>query len=128
MRDVEVETDAGPLRQRVTIGPHTFLADEPTANGGEDKGPEPHEWLLAALGTCTAMTMQLYARRKGWDLRRVHVRVTGRTETAAFVLKRHLRLEGALTVEQRERIVEIAEKCPVSKTLRGTIRIETTLA
>jgi putative redox protein len=117
----------GKYRQTVTIGPHTLTADEPAAQGGTDAGPAPHEWLLAGLGACTAMTLQMYAERKGWKLSKVDVTVTGEHAEGAFVMHRELALEGDLDDAQRARLKEIAEKCPVHKTLTGTVRIETTL-
>jgi putative redox protein len=118
----------GRYRQTVTIGPHTLTADERAAHGGTDAGPEPHEWLLAGLGACTAMTLQMYAERKGWKLSKIDVTVTGEHAEGAFVMHRELVLEGDLDDEKRARLKEIAEKCPVHKTLTGTVRIETTLA
>ena len=118
----------GKYTQTVSIGPHTLTADETTAHGGTDAGPEPHEWLLAGLGACTAMTLQMYAARKGWKLSKIEVTVTGEHAEGAFVMHRELALEGELDDDKRARLKEIAEKCPVHKTLTGTVRIETTLA
>jgi putative redox protein len=118
----------GKYRQTVTVGPHELAADVPAAHGGADAGPEPHEWLLAGLGACTAITLQMYAERKGWKLSKVDVTVTGEHVEGAFVMHRELALEGDLDDEKRARLKEIAEKCPVHKTLTGTVRIETTLA
>lgn len=128
MRPAIVSTDAGKFRQTVRIGPHVLVADEPVDKGGDDAGPEPHEWLLAGLATCTSMTVKMYADHKGWPLERVEVTVEGAHRDGAFVMQRRLKLEGAsLTDEQRARLVEIANRCPVHKTLTGTIRIETGL-
>ena len=128
MRDVRVDTAAGKFGQKVRIGPHEIPADEPREEGGDDSGPEPHELLLAALGACSSMTVKLYADRKGWPLRSVEVRLTGQRGEVGYRIERSLRLEGDLTDEQKARLVEIAEKCPVAKTLKGTIAIETRLA
>ncbi|HEY8090730.1 MAG TPA: OsmC family protein [Polyangiaceae bacterium] len=128
MRSATIETGTGKLQQRVTIGPHVLAADEPVADGGTDAGPAPHEWLLAGLGACTSMTVKMYADRKQWPLERVEVVVEGRREVDAFVFHRHVTLHGPLTEEQRARLLEIANKCPVHKTLTGPIRIETELA
>jgi putative redox protein len=117
----------GKYRQTVTVGPHKLAADVPAAHGGTDAGPEPHEWLLAGLGACTAITLQMYAERKGWKLSKVSVTVTGEHVEGAFVMHRELALEGELDDEKRARLKEIAEKCPVHKTLTGTVRIQTTL-
>jgi putative redox protein len=128
MRSAIVTTAEGKFRQTVRIGPHTLTADESIEREGTDAGPEPHEFLLAGLGTCTSMTVKLYADRKAWPLERVEVTVEGKHVDGAFVFHRRLHLQGsALTDEQRTRLLEIANKCPVHKTLSGTIRIETEL-
>jgi putative redox protein len=127
MRPAIVTTAPGKFRQTVRIGPHTLVADDAVADGGEDAGPAPHEWLLAGLGACTSMTLGVYARRKGLDLRSVEVTVEGSHVDGAFVLRRHIRVEGDLTDEQRARLLEIANKCPVHKSLTGKIVIESDL-
>lgn len=128
MREVRVETAGGKFGQKVRIGPHEIPADESREAGGDDTGPEPHELLLAALGACSSMTVKLYADRKGWPLRSVEVRLTGQGAEAGYRIERSLRLEGDLTDEQKARIIEIAGKCPVARTLKGTIAIDTRLA
>jgi putative redox protein len=128
MREVRVETAAGKFGQKVRIGTHEIPADEPREAGGDDTGPEPHELLLAALGACTSMTVRLYADRKGWPVRSVEVRLTGQGGETGYRIERSLRLEGDLTDEQKARLVEIAEKCPVARTLKGTVTIDTRLA
>lgn len=128
MRTALVRTATGKFQQTVQIGPHTLVADEPVADGGGDAGPAPHEWLLAGLGACTSMTTKMYAERKGWPLERVEVRVEGRKTDDAFVFHRVITFVGPLDAEQRARLLEIANKCPVHKTLSGHIRIETELA
>jgi putative redox protein len=127
MQAAIVETAGGKFRQTVRIGPHTLVADEPVSAGGDDAGPAPHEWILAGLAACTSMTVKLYADKRGWPLASVHVRVDGEHVDGAFVLKREVHFVGAgLTDEQHARLVEIANKCPVHKSLTGPIRIETT--
>lgn len=122
-----VETAGGKFRQTVRIGPHNLVADESASEGGDDAGPAPHEWVLAGLGACTSMTVKLYADRRGWPLESVHVRVEGQHVDGAFVLTCEVRLMGAgLTDEQRARLLGIANKCPVHRSLTGPIRIETT--
>jgi putative redox protein len=127
MREVQVGTGSGRLGQTIMIGEHRLTADEPRDAGGDDTGPGPHELLLAALGACTSMTVKIYADRKAWPLRGVEVHLNGRSEATGFVIQRTLRVEGDLSPEQKTRLVEIAEKCPVAKTLRGTIQIDTVL-
>jgi putative redox protein len=128
MRPATSTTDTGKFRQTLKIGPHTLVADEPESSGGTDAGPAPHEFLLAGLSTCTSMTVKLYADKKTWPLRSVKVTVEGHHVEGAFVMKRTVELVGPeLTDEQRARLLEIAEKCPVHKTLTGPIRIESTL-
>ena len=125
MRDVSVRWGAGKLGQDIEIGTHKLRADEPGDKGGDDNGPEPHELLLAALGSCTAITLKLYAERKGWPLRDVHVTLNGATTDGGFTITRQLRIDGDLDQEQRQRLIEIADKCPVHKTLAGDITITT---
>ena len=126
MRDVIVRWGSGKLGQDIEIGTHKLRADERAEKGGDDNGPEPHELLLAALGSCTAMTLKVYADRKGWPLRDVGVRLTGSSADGTYVILRQLTLTGELDAEQRQRLIEIAQKCPVHKTLTGAIVITTT--
>lgn len=113
------ETGGGKFQVLVQAGPARFLADEPTEVGGLDSGPSPYDLLSAALGACTAMTCRLYADRKGWPLKRISVEVThaARTARAKDQFVREIGLEGDLDSEQTERLIEIAEKCPVHRTL-----------
>jgi putative redox protein len=126
MRDVIVSSTAEPYAQDIAIGPHCMHADEATEKGGKDTGPGPHELLLAALGACTSMTIKGYAARKGWVVRRVAVQLTGASVDGTYVISRHLTIEGDLEGDQRERLVEIANKCPVHRTLTGEVVINTT--
>jgi uncharacterized OsmC-like protein/pimeloyl-ACP methyl ester carboxylesterase len=131
------ETRASKFQQTVTIGPHRMLADEPVAAGGEDTGPGPYDYLLAGLGACTSMTMRLYADRKSLPLERVTVTLThskihaedcADCETKAGMLD-HIELaigmEGALDADQRKKLLEIADKCPVHRTLTSEVQIVT---
>ncbi|HWP27057.1 MAG TPA: OsmC family protein [Xanthobacteraceae bacterium] len=119
-----VESGNGPYAQFVTAGRHVLGADEPEALGGRDTGPSPYEYILAGLGACTAMTLRMYANRQRWPLRRTSVRLRhdkiptsdGKNKIDQF--EREIHLEGDLTPEQRRRLLEIAEKCPVSQTLQ----------
>lgn len=125
---VVAETGEGPLTLAVMVGRHTLRADEPEARGGSDAGPSPHQYLLAALGACTAMTVRLYARRKQWPLEHVEVRLHHtRAEDDSETIVCEVMLTGALDEDQRKRLLEIAEKCPVHRTLTGDLRIVTGL-
>jgi uncharacterized OsmC-like protein/fermentation-respiration switch protein FrsA (DUF1100 family) len=134
------ETRNSKLQQTVTIGPHHLLADEPVDAGGEDSGPGPYDFLLAGLGACTSMTMRLYAERKSLPLDRItvtlrhnkiHAEDCAECETKVGMLDqidRVIGMEGALDAEQRKRLLEIADKCPVHRTLTSEIRILTRAA
>jgi putative redox protein len=136
-----IVTDAGngKYAQLVTSGSHTLTADEPESAGGDDAGPNPYALLLAALGTCTAMTLRLYADRKGIPLKRTtvrlrHDRIYARDcadcETDKGMLSeisRDIHVEGELDDAQRARLLEIADRCPVHRTLTSEIVIRTTL-
>jgi putative redox protein len=131
------ETRGGTFQQEITAGTHRFLADEPVAAGGLDSGPGPYDLLLAALGACTSMTLRLYADRKQLPLMRTQVRLRhsriyaadcAECETKEGMLDRIDRiisLEGELDAEQRKRLLEIADKCPVHRTLTSEIDIRT---
>ena len=132
------EADAEGFLQDVTAGPyHHALADEPLAYGGTNKGMTPYGFISAGLGACTSMTIRMYARRKGWPLDHVQVDVThdkvhaqdagAREEQKIDTFRREIRLEGALDEEQRARLLEIADKCPVHRTLERSSKIETVL-
>jgi putative redox protein len=119
-----VESGNGPYAQFVTAGRHVMGADEPEAVGGRDTGASPYEYVMAALGACTAMTLRMYAERHQWPLERTsvalqHVKVPapdGKGLIDRF--QRVITLTGDLTEEQRKRLLDIAEKCPVSQTLQ----------
>lgn len=116
---VVTENGRGPFGADVRVGPHQMHADEPVALGGLGAGPDPYEYLLAGLGACTTMTIRLYAQRKGLSLDRVEVSVrhVPATASAPDVFERVIRLEGDLDGAARERLLEIADRCPVSRTL-----------
>src|SRR4029450_4026968 len=119
------ETRQGRFQQEITVGAHRFLADEPVDVGGLDSGPGPYDLLLAGLGACTAMTLRLYAERKALPLDRVSVALkhdkihavdceTSETKEGMIDrIDRTVMLEGKLSDEQRQRLMEIADKCPV---------------
>lgn len=127
------EADRKFLRD-VASDDHAWLADEPKRVGGGNLGPDPYEHLLAALGTCTSMTIRMYANRKSWPLDDIEVTLAHRREHATDsaehgrgleVLSRAIKLTGALTEAQRARLMEIADRCPVHRTLEGDLTIET---
>ncbi|MGO4154507.1 bifunctional alpha/beta hydrolase/OsmC family protein [Cupriavidus sp. YAF13] len=134
------ESHAGRYQQRITAGPHHLLADEPVSFGGLNGGPAPYDLLLAGLGACTAMTMRMYADRKGWPLE--HVAVTLRhekihatdcaecstTEGKIEWIEREITMRGPLDEAQRTALLEIADKCPVHRTLHSEVVVRTHLA
>jgi putative redox protein len=131
------ETGAGKFQQEIVTAPHRLLADEPVDAGGLDSGPGPYDLLLAALGACTSMTVRLYADRKQLPLKRTQVRLhhekiyaedcaecetkDGRIDR----IDRAITFEGELTAAQRARLLEIADKCPVHRTLKSEVNIRT---
>ena len=125
MRSVAVGWAGGKFAQDVEIGGHRLRSDEVIEKGGDDTGPGPHELLLAALGSCTAMTLKVYAERKGWPLRDVRVTLNGATSETGYVIDRVVTIDGDLDAGQRQRLLEIAAKCPVHKTLTGDVTINT---
>jgi putative redox protein len=135
---VVTETGAGKFQQSIAIGSHRLLADEPVAVGGLDSGPSPYDLLLAGLGACTAMTLRLYAEHRKLPLERVavtlsHAKIHAQDcaecetrEDKVDRIERAVTLSGALSDEQRTRLIEIADKCPVHRTLTSEIDIRTT--
>ncbi len=132
-----VVVKGGPgLKEEIAVRGKTLVADEPLDAGGTDVGPTPYELLLGALGACTAMTITLYARRKGWDVTgvtveldhdRVHASDCASCESPDGYLDRiqvRIAVDGPLHEEQRARLEEIARRCPIHKTLIGDIQIE----
>lgn len=127
----------GNFRTQMVVGGHRMVADEPIAVGGSDEGPAPFDLLSAALAACTTMTLQMYARRKEWPLEQAITRVSHRAENRPAldgvkgmrrdVFTRELELIGALDAEQRNRLREIAERCPVHRTLTAASDVETVL-
>jgi putative redox protein len=133
-----VETGSGTFTQRITAGHHEIIADEP-ARVGDDGGPTPYDLLLGALGACTSMTVRMYADRKDWPLerigvtlrhKRIHAKDCAECETTkGFIdhIDLDIELVGDLDDTQRERLLQIAERCPVHQTLTSEINIATTL-
>ncbi len=140
MTEVIVCGAATGFAQEIQVGKHRVGADEPVSSGGADTGPTPYDLLLAALGSCTSMTLGVYARRKAWPLQSVTVRLShsrihaedcADCETKEGMLTQIdvvIEVVGDLTEEQRRRLIEIAEKCPVHRTLQSEIVIRTRIA
>ena len=132
---VRVSGRSGSFTQEVVAGGHRLIADEPRALGGRDLGATPYGLLLAALGSCTSMTLQMYAKRKGWALQEVEVELVHEKihaedcaecetrEGKVDRIERSLRLAGDLDPEQRARLLEIADRCPVHRTLKGEVQM-----
>lgn len=133
--DVIIHGDARSFRQEVVAGKHHLIADEPVSAGGGDAGPDPYDYLLTSLGVCTSMTVGLYARRKQMPLESItvslrHARIYAtdceECETREGMLDRidvEIELTGSLSAEQHDKLMEIAGKCPVHRTLTSEINI-----
>jgi putative redox protein len=113
---------------RIEAGGHLIAADEPPANGGANTGPAPYDLLLASLGACTAITLKMYAERKQWDVSAIDVELHYMRNGDDQRIRRRLRIEGAITDENRARMAEIAERTPVTLTLKQGLPIQTELA
>jgi uncharacterized OsmC-like protein len=133
--DVVVRTGASGFRTEIVARGHTLVADEPAALGGSDEGPTPYDYLAAALGACTSMTIRLYAARRGWALDDVTVRLRHsqvhekdcenceRHDVGIYQLEREVELSGSLTPDQRLSLLRIADRCPVGQTLARGVRV-----
>jgi putative redox protein len=139
--EVAVTAVGRSLAQRIQAGRHELRADEPVPSGGTDSGPDPYALLLAALGACTSMTLRLYADRKQWPLEGVSVRLSqakvhardcaeceDKDDARVSRITREIALSGPLSAEQKQRLIEIANRCPVHRTLMGQKEIVTRLA
>lgn len=120
-----------PYRTEIHVQPHVILADEPKDMGGRDLGPAPAELLLSSIGSCKVITMRMYADRKQWDLTGAEISLsiskqTGELQDTNFI-KCHIRLDGNLDETQRQRLLKIADKCPIHKILSNPIVIESNL-
>lgn len=136
---VEVSNVKGTLTSIVKAANHTLLADEPLKVGGKDKGPSPYDYLLTALGSCMVITLRMYADRKEWDLQEVKVQLSHdkdyptdcedceNASTKIDVIDRTLEFKGDLDDRQRQRLMQIADKCPVHKTLTTDTEIHSKL-
>ena len=134
---VTSRTSADSYRTEIMAGGHDVVADEPAAAGGANGGPSPYELLLSAIGSCTAMTMRMYAARKQWPLDEVTVRLRNgrrhaedcanceKSSVGIQRIERQIEMKGDLTDEQRERLLYIADRCPVKQTLERGIKVVT---
>ena len=139
-REVVIRGNAEGFTQEIVVGPHQLTADEPKDMGGDDEGPTPYDLLLAALGSCTSITVTMYAQNKTWPLQDVTVRLQHSTihatdcaecETKEGKIDRielDIELAGPLSSEQRSKLLEIAKKCPVHRTLTSETNIRITAA
>jgi len=139
MEVIVSESGKGIYTQEITIGSHVLIADEPVGNGGNDSGPSPYDFLLAALGSCTSMTLRMYADLKKIPLKKVIVRLQyekiyandcadcENSNSKIDHINRQIELQGDLTEDQRKKLLEIANKCPVHRTLTSKILITTRL-
>lgn len=123
--DIKVYRGEGKLQHVVEVGPHKLIADAPSQYGGDDAGFTPHDLLASSLGACTALTLNMYAQRKGIDLQKVDVTVEHADKDGGYVFNRHLTFHGNLTDEQKTSLLGIADKCPIHKILSGEITIIT---
>ncbi|MBP5987567.1 MAG: OsmC family protein [Azonexus sp.] len=129
---VVAENGMGRYQQAVTIGQHQLIADEPVSVGGADAGPAPFDFVMTGLGACTSMTLRMYAERKGLAVTRISVALSHDTVQIDGVprnrIQRNITLEGDLSAEQRQRMLEIANKCPVHRALSQSIQVESALS
>jgi putative redox protein len=122
---ITVESEAG-YAQTIAAGHHHLTADEPASAGGTDTGPAPYALLLSALGACTSITLRMYAAKKGWELGKIHIELQHhKTAEGADQIDREVRLSAPLSDEQRGRLAEIADKTPVTKTIKAGAQIAT---
>ena len=127
MRKVASQFGEGPLQQKLSAGDLHFLSDVEVSKGGGGTGPSPHEYLGAALAACTSMTLKMYASRKAMGLENAIVTIDIERVDDVEKFTRDIQLIGDLSVEEKERLIEIANKCPIHKALAGQIQIKTQL-
>ena len=119
--------DSGKMKHTLTSGKHTIVGDIDTASGGEDTGPSPHDLIAMSLASCTSMTVRLYTQRKQWDLQNTIVTVDIVNSPEGVLFNRKIEIVGNLDGEQRQRVLDIANKCPIHKLLSGKIEVKTEL-
>jgi putative redox protein len=121
-----VETGESVYAVNITVSGHTLKGDEPVASGGGNLGPAPYDLLLAALGECTAMTVRWYAKKQNWPLEKVEVNLTHQKLDKVDVFEKEVMVHGdALTPDQHKKLIEVAAKCPVQRTLESDMVIRT---
>lgn len=117
----------GHYRTELLTSGHTIIADEPEEVGGSNLGPAPGEFLMISLASCTAITLRMYADRKKWSVDKIRVEVASEKVDTKTLFKREISFEGALDDDQRKRLLQIANSCPVHKTLTNPIEVQTVL-
>ena len=122
---VHTSISENKYRSKITAGVHMLIADEPVNEGGLDLGPTPIQLLAGSLGSCTTITLRMYADRKGWPLQGADVNVTIDRTTTQASIQRNIRIHGPLDETQRARLMQVADACPVHKMLSATIAITT---
>jgi putative redox protein len=127
MRKVVSQFGEGPLQQKLSTGDLQYLSDAEISKGGSGTGPSPHEFLGAALAACTSMTLKMYSERKSINLKNAIVTVDIERHDDVEVFTRHIELIGDLDDQQRARMLEIAQRCPIHKALAGKVQIKTQL-
>lgn len=129
--EITVRLGTTPYKTTINTGKTTIIADKAKDSGGNDLGPDPTELLLAALGTCKAMTMRMYADRKEWPLEEVSIALSSEVvkseQQQTTYIRCHISLSGDLDDEQRERLLDIAGKCPIQQVLTNTIEVTSNL-
>jgi putative redox protein len=138
-RTLSIDSGRSDYAQKVSVGDHVLLADEPADFGGSDTGPNPQEYLMAALGACASITTQMYAKRKQWNLQSVHIDVaydqllaadntaSGAAIGMAGQFEMEISLVGDLSEEQRNRLFEVANRCPIHRILTSSATIQSRL-
>lgn len=117
----------GKMKHEILVGSHQVISDVSLAEGGENLGPSPHDFLAAALAACTAITLRMYAQRKGWPLQSADTTITLDHQKALVKFDRQINLIGELNEEQRARLLDIANHCPIHQALTGKIEVSTKL-
>jgi putative redox protein len=130
-KDIQILSEGENYLTHIQLANHELIADEPESKGGKDKGPNPYQLLLASLGSCSAITIRMYAQNKKWDIGSVNVKLNlaqvQKENEKITVIIRKISLGGNLSQEQRERLLAVAKACPVAKILTGSIEIESSL-